>query len=659
MCDRCIFSKDEIADLDRCYNNFPYGFCIFKVINDGTDVDAVFAYVNDNLSKMLLKSREELFNAHYKDVLTVVDEAWLWQFDGIIKNNTNVENTRFVPESGRYLNAAMYKYGDNLVGSVIKDVTKDSLNMLTNTKNAYKEIYYLNFLDKNYFMIYPDYLRKDEQGNYRDSIEEHISSGSIYGEDADMARAFLDPDNVVKALRENEIYERRYRKVFDGNVEWCLNTFVADERIKGEPVSAILMIKNIDDVFKRELEQQALVEEALAQAESASKTKSIFLSNMSHDIRTPINAIIGFTAMAKKKCDNPDRIAEYMDKIAESGKHLLSIINDILDVSKIENGKFSFNEQRCSFKEIVESFKTIVMPLIIKHNHNFDVSLENVHDTIYVDSIRFKQVLLNLVDNAIKYTPDGGNIKLAIRETGYDAEGYGFFDIRISDNGIGISKEDMEHLFDPFFRSINDRNDNTEGTGLGLTICKNIVELRGGTLECKSELGKGTEFKILVSLRYKEKSPENPITMPVPVCMGEEDTEDKKSLYDGRTILVVDDNLFNRELVREILEDEGLSVIEAHDGGEAVELIKAMEPEAVDAILMDVRMPVKNGYEASREIRALEDKKKAEIPIIALTANAFKEDKKEAIRNGMNGHITKPIDINTITGLIAEIAGWK
>jgi len=656
MKDAFIFTEEDIKELDRFYNNIPYGFCIIKVTSDESSVDARFAYVNDNLANMLSSRREDVINTSYKEVFSVVDEDWLWQFVSIEQKDFKLEKTRFVPEVGRYLNASMYKYDTGLVGSMIKDVSEERIKMLSNTKNAYREIYFINLRENSYFMIYPDYASSKDMGDYRKAIEEHIKSGRIYGEDEANVRKFLDPDNVIEGLANRDIIEYRYRRRYNDNVEWCLNSFVIDERYKGVPATAILMIRSIDEVLKREMEQQALVEEALAQAESANKTKSQFLSNMSHDIRTPMNAIIGFTSMARRNSEDIGKVEDYLDKIESSSKHLLSIINDILDVSKIENGKMRFSEHRCSLKEVVESYKAMVIPQIIEHNHDFKVTFDIIHDRVYLDSIKLKQVLVNLTSNSIKYTPDGGAISLRIKEHVGDVDKFGQYEICIADNGIGISEADIEHLFEPFFRSVNERNENTEGTGLGLTICKSIVELAGGTLECKSKLGKGTEFTISVPMRIDEDGYENAKKCAKNSC---ELMDKSKCLVIGKTALIVDDNTYNRELLKEILEDEQMKVVEARNGSEAVEIIRNMNKGDIDVVLMDVRMPVMNGYEASKTIRALEDEEKSNIPIIAMTANAFAEDKKEAIRNGMNGHIAKPIDIDTIAGLIAVNAGWK
>lgn len=546
-------------------------------------------------------------------------------------------------------------------------------------------------------------------------------------------------------------------------------------------LNIVLGIRCVDEEIRTEMENKRLLEGALAQANRANKSKSVFLSNMSHDIRTPMNAIVGFTTLAMSRLDRPELIKDYLEKIMISGKHLLSLINDVLDMSRIENGKMHLEENPCTLPEVLHGVCNMIRPDIQKKQMDLKMDIANVrHENIVCDKLHLNQVLLNLLSNAIKYTPIGGTVALKTTETLSQNEGSAFYEFVISDNGIGMSEEFVHHIFEPFERERNTTASGIQGTGLGMAITKNIVDMMGGEIDVESEPDKGTtvtikfEFKVLAQstehkeltdfrgqralvvdddfntcdcvtgmlnelgmraewtlsgkeavLRSKQAIERNDgygvyivdCFLPdlngielarrirretggnVPViiitaydwtefeeeareagisafcskplfmselksCLenvaggGAKKEEEIKTLLSGR-ILLVEDNELNREIGVTLLSDAGFDVDVAENGQIAVDMVEHSEPGYYNVILMDVQMPVMNGYEATKAIRRLENEQLRSIPILALTANAFEENKIEAISSGMNGHLAKPINVEELLVALKEIIEQK
>ena len=521
--------------------------------------------------------------------------------------------------------------------------------------------------------------------------------------------------------------------------------------------------------------------DAVAAAETANRAKSTFLSNMSHDIRTPMNAIIGFTTLAVSNIDDKERVKDYLAKTLASSKHLLSLINDVLDMSRIESGKLHLEEVEVNLSDVLHDLKTIVSGQIYaKQLELYMDAIDVTDEDVYCDKTRLNQVLLNLLSNAIKFTPAGGTVSVRIRQFAGKVRGCGQYEFRIKDNGIGMSPEFAQKIFEPFERERTSTVSRIQGTGLGMAITKNIVDMMGGTIEVQTEQGKGTEFIIRVPLRPQaEHRPVEKITeleglkalvvdddfntcdsvtkMLVKVGMraewtlsgkeavlrarqsiemsdayhayiidwrlpdmnGIEVTRQIRSLNDdtpiiiltaydwsdieveakaagvtafcskpmfmsdlretlmnaigqtqtdaaqellpkkdtnfkGRHILLVEDNELNREIAMEFLTEAGFVVDSAEDGAIAVQKMEQAAPGQYDLILMDIQMPNMDGYEATRRIRALPDAKKAGIPIFAMTANAFEEDRQNALKAGMNGHIAKPLDVPRLLSILAD-----
>ena len=438
---------------------------------------------------------------------------------------------------------------------------------------------------------------------------------------------------------------------------YTLSDFIEDHAVAFASGMLLLLIGVVLFFLNREKQQMKLaekearqkqqLEEALSAAEEAGRARTVFLRNMSHDIRTPMNAIIGFTNLAAKAGQDQKKVQEYLLKILVSGNYLLAIVNDVLEISRIESGKTHLNEAPCSISEVVDETAVIIREQVLEKKQNFMIDITQVkHDGVICDKLRIREILVNLLGNAVKYTPDGGKISLQVQEKEDPVDGYACYETRVADTGCGMSPEFLTKVFEPFAREQNSTVSGIQGTGLGLSITRHFVDLMGGTIDIRSEEGKGTEVIILLKHRLAE------------VAKPKEQTaaglEQKPESFAGMRILLAEDNELNQEIASAILEDAGFVTEQAENGKEAVERVSAAEAGYYDAVLMDLQMPVMDGYEAARQIRALADPAKANIPIIAVSANAFEEDRKASIAAGMNAHIAKPIDVKLLMEILTK-----
>ncbi len=545
-------------------------------------------------------------------------------------------------------------------------------------------------------------------------------------------------------------------------------------------IIVLVVTKDITQQVEKQEEQTQILRDALMQAQHASKAKTAFLSNMSHDIRTPMNAIIGFSNIAISHIDNKEQVKDCLQKVLSSSNHLLSLINDILDMSRIESGKVQINNQECNISELMHSLVNIIQPQVkAKRLDLFIDTFDIANEEIIVDSLKLNQVLVNLMSNAIKYTPAGGTISLHLMQKTSLRQGFGDYIFTVKDNGIGMTQEFVNHIFEPFERESSTTKTGIQGTGLGMAITKNIIDMMGGTIAVQSELGKGTEFIVQLNLKiqdsdtridqikelsdmrvlvvdddfnicgsvskmlkklgmrpdwttsgreavYHAKSAREEgdpyltyiIDWQMPEMSGmetvrrirkavgndvpiinltaydwtdiEEDAKaagvtvfcakplflsDLKSAlltanhlieekeesmpwtaadFSGKRLLLVEDIDLNREIAEEILSEIGFVIESAPDGTDAVEMMEKSQPYYYNAILMDVQMPVMNGYEATRTIRSLSRQDAKEIPIIAMTANAMEEDKTQALKSGMDAHISKPFQIDDLIAVLNQ-----
>lgn len=459
---------------------------------------------------------------------------------------------------------------------------------------------------------------------------------------------------VQKFLQNADQREQEF-KIESG--EWLRAKFTTIERNdQHEVVSFVLsfMLLSDDQVEKLELDakiaeqndllekQQVMLQKALSMAQSSDRAKTTFLSNMSHDIRTPMNAIVGFTGLAMAHIDEKELVLDYLRKLGQSSNHLLSLINDVLDMSRIESGKMVLSEKDEDLIEIINALKDIVQADIDAKNLTFEVEMNICEAGIVCDKLRLNQVLLNVLSNSIKYTQAGGSIHVQVTEKESMKRDSALYEFRIRDNGMGMSAEFLKTIYEPFTRASTSTVSGIQGTGLGMSITKNIVEMMGGRIEIFSEENAGTEVVLELDFKLHDSA-----RMRAQMSDGNFD-------FAGKKILLVEDNEMNRQIACDILEDNGFEVFTAENGQEAVKLIELSVPGQYDLVLMDVQMPVMDGYAATRAIRVLPAGYQSRIPIVAMTANAFEEDRKAALDAGMDEHISKPIDVDKMKYILSR-----
>lgn len=395
----------------------------------------------------------------------------------------------------------------------------------------------------------------------------------------------------------------------------------------------------------KDREQQMLLRKSAAAAEAANKAKSAFLFNMSHDIRTPMNAIIGYAELSRNHLHEPDKLSEYLSNIRTCGQKMLSIINNILEIARIENNQIVLEESICNIEESFDSCIVMFNTAVQEKHQTITVHKQVANPYVYIDSSHLSEIVLNVISNAIKYTGQNGKIDCCLTQKPHEDADWCYMEISIADNGIGMSEEFQAHIFESFSRERSSTISGIEGTGLGMGIVKNLVDLMHGTIEIQSSPGKGSTFTICIPCRTARK----------------EEAEPRKSSSDrpqktlaGKRILLAEDNDLNAEIAIELLTEEGLLVDRVSNGVACVEKLEKAAPDFYDLILMDIQMPVMNGYDATRKIRQLEDPFRSSIPIIAMTANAFAEDRQKALFVGMNDHVAKPVDMNVLIPVLEK-----
>ena len=402
---------------------------------------------------------------------------------------------------------------------------------------------------------------------------------------------------------------------------------------------------DVTDIIRAEKNSRSVLQNALDLAQEANRAKTDFLSAMSHDIRTPMNAIIGMTDLALDDLDNRQHLSEYLDIIKSSSSHLLTLINDILDMSRIEKGKLKLARTSFNLSVEIDRFCSRYQLLMDKNSLNFLHNAELLHCNCIGDTAQLQRIWDNLVSNACKFTPPGGTVTFSACELPSDNERLGWYKFTISDTGIGIDSESLQHLFDPFFRSSDVISKHIEGSGLGLAIVKNIVDYKGGTISVTSRQGEGTTFTVTLPLHF-DTAAEHPVEKPTHT-FGSADFD-----FSGKSLLLAEDHPINQKVAELILEKTGAAVTIVENGLQCTELFTGSAKGSFDAILMDIQMPVMNGYEAARAIRALPNKEVASVPILAVTADAFDEDRQRALEAGMNGHLPKPIEVDKLFGVL-------
>jgi signal transduction histidine kinase/CheY-like chemotaxis protein len=657
---------------------------------------------------------------------------------------------------------------------------------MRSTLLSYKEVCYIDLVKNRYQIIYPE-NRSGETGGFDEGMKNLLDRGTLTGDDMDELKSFLNAAYITGELKNKDYIEIRCRfRVGNEDYETSTLSVTVVERVHGKPISATFTIRSIEKIIKQEVEQRELLELVAKQAEAANHAKSDFLSNMSHDIRTPMNAIMGMTAIAAMHIDDKERVLDALNKITVAGRHLLGLINSVLDMSKIESGKISLSEEEFNLSDSIENLITLFHSQMKSKKLELKVNIATItHENVVGDSQRLSQIFINIMGNAIKFTPEGGTVSLGIKEKPSTTIGWGCYEFVFEDNGIGMEKEFIDKIFEPFARAADSRISGIEGTGLGMPIAVNIARMMGGDIKVESETGKGSRFTVTVFLKINNSTPEDLqklADLPVLVVDDEEDAcisaceilnsldmraeyvlngddavvkvsdahrqendfsvviidwkmpgkdgiettkEIRKEVgeevpiiilsaydwrdiereavlagvnafiekplfksrlthvlktvlageasdngthnaevinnlhkdkYKGLKVLLVDDNELNIEVGAEILGMTGLDVEMAHNGREAVDMVTEKPENYYHMVFMDIQMPVMNGYDAARAIRACGRDDLKTLPIIAMTADAFADDVKRAKEAGMDSHISKPIDIEKLEKIIDEFS---
>ena len=620
-------------------------------------------YESDNTAQ----TYTELMQNRYLDMIikpSSDNELGLFTREGLIEHYQNGHNSareivyarRKNVKNGYYLMEASLiqkpSTGDIIAFITERDYNRDVVNEAIWNKALREEYEVIGYIAGEQLGVLLN--RSDNEAirkhiPYGEPVEyENVIKDLIEELDLNMERQAvydaLDLSNVEKELSHKDVYTFDYSfNIDDGKVYQSVTFYAVDK----EAGFYMIMVSDTTNIRREQEEQNRILEEALEASKASNVAKSVFLSNMSHDIRTPMNAIIGFTNLAKQDEDVPDKTREYLDKILTSGNHLLSLINDVLEMSRIESGKIELNNSPCNLADIMEQLQAMVLNQSDAKNQRLVFDISKVTDTsVICDELRLKQILLNLTSNAVKYTPENGLIEIRAIQTGASEEGKASYEFHVKDNGIGMTSEFAAHVFEAFEREKTTTISGIQGTGLGMAITKNIIELMEGSIDVITAPGKGTEFVVRLELEISDSYNDS----------SQDATSEVADVdFTGKRLLLVDDMDINREIAKAMLEANGFIIDEATNGQEALDMVADSEPDYYYAVLMDIQMPVMDGYEATKAIRKLENSKLANIPIIAMTANAFDEDRQNAIAYGMNAHVAKPIDVDQLLGTLSSL----
>ena len=532
--------------------------------------------------------------------------------------------------------------------------------LATAAKAAYQMLIAVNLTQNTYHMV--EYQRfpvkaPDPEGRFDELIEFEMEA--VHPDYREEFRSKFTRKALTEAFQRGEcILSMDVPHIGeDGIYHWNSTQVVKVESPYTHDLIEITLSRNIDEerrvqqeTLEKERQAKLLLEDALKKAEKANKAKSDFLSRMSHDIRTPMNAIIGMTELAQLHIGDEEKQRDYLNKIASSGAHLLGLINEILDVSKIESGVMELSESPLNLRALAGEAAEMVRISMENSQQEFQVDIDESFDPwVMGDARRIRQVLVNILENASKYTGQRGKITFSVCEFKKEEQRTGTYRFIIEDTGIGMKPEYMEHIFEPFSRADDSRTSKVPGTGLGMTIVKNLISMMDGDIRVESEYGKGSRFTVTLCLDKCGNTGEAiqpAVSGPEAVCR-------------GLRVLLVEDNELNRQIASEMLKLLGVRVEMAENGREAVEAVCSHPALYYDAVFMDVQMPVMNGYEATREIRGSGMERIGELPIIAMTADAFAEDVKKASMSGMNGHLAKPVSIELLRGALSGCLDCK
>ena len=514
--------------------------------------------------------------------------------------------------------------------------TKVYRNAMDSTARACRAIYYINLKENTCDTVYPDCEEEPRRETFDDMVSESFESGVIMQEHIELVKEFLAIDNIRKQLSDRDHMELQFqrKKMGEEGYEWCSIAITVAEMEEGEPSAITIAIRSIDDMIRREEEQKEMLEQAVERAEAANHAKSDFLSRMSHDIRTPMNAILGMTSVATMHIEEKDRVLDALEKIMVSGKHLLGLINEVLDMSRIESGKVSLTEGAFNISDTIESLLTVFRSQMEFKGLALNAGIAKLeHENVVGDEQHLQQIFMNIMGNAVKFTPSGGKISIHIVEKPSSIEGCGCYEFIFEDTGIGMEPEYIQKIFEPFSRAADSRTGKIEGTGLGMSIAVNIARMMRGDIKVESELGKGSRFTVIVYLKLDDM------------------TAADLAAYNGMPVLVVDDEETACESSCEMLRSLGMEAEYVTSGEAALARISAEDRRRIEVIILDWKMPGMDGLETAKDIRKTVGD---DILIIIQSAYDWADIEAEALDAGVDAFIGKPLFKSRLVRVLKE-----
>ena len=668
-------SEQALQVIEQIGEDMPGGFFIYKATGNEE-----LLYANKAVFKIFgcetLEEFKQLTGYTFKGMLYPDDYEKVSGsiVDQIEKSQGNLDyveyrivrkdgKIRWLDDYGHYVNSDVY---GGLFYVFISDITEKRVQMeadkavytavIDALSRAYNAVWLINDIATGSFSLFRGdtsegsvHARPTKEAlellTYEDAKANYINN-FVAPSDRERLRKELTLENIIANTTSKKVFGVVFKRVV-GDKECYYRIEFAQVQLPNGKTGIVAGFKDVDEDVRKEQEIQQVLRDAIDTANATSKAKSDFLSSMSHDIRTPMNGIIGMTAIATAHLDDRERVEDCLKKISEASSHLLSLINEVLDMNKIESGKVELNEENFNLSELVDTLLAMTKAQLESHHHTLKLDVADVvHENVIGDSHRIQQVFVNLMSNAIKYTPDGGTISLTVAERPTNAHGVACYEFVFEDNGIGMTEDFQKHLFEPFTRANDKKTAAIQGTGLGMTITQSLVRMMGGDIQVKSKPGEGSRFAVTIYLKFldvqnAEAHKEDPL----------KNLEDLK--FEGKRILLVEDHPVNAEIAKNVLQMTGLEIEWVMDGEAAVERMAGSNEGEFDLVFMDIQMPNMDGYQATAAIRAMTTYARR-IPIVAMTANAFADDIRKAKEVGMNDHISKPIDFKELAKILQK-----
>lgn len=638
-------------------SNQPFGIVHARTDEDHVPIDFTYAYLNPAMAAMTGDEVGDLVGKGIFELWPAEDDTWFANFAAVATEGVPCEFEAVSPLLSEFLHVSIFPIGEGCCGFFVQDVTQWVSQAHTSLLTAQAGIFFYDLTTRLVMMTKPACELTNLEREYI-SFEAFMEHLFLKGDQDDFRRRLTSfrEGAVNSLLFVGELDDGRWLRVSLGHMG-------TTDRFAFGLIEDITRLHEVEEKSVNRMnllqQQKKALQTALDLAEQGSKVKDTFLANVSHDFRTPMNAISGFAAIALGSLDDAECVKDCLQKIQLSSGHLLDLVNEILDVSRIQSGKLAITCRPLSIGALVQDIASLFSSQASERGLEFIVDMTGIrHDRVIADRMRISQILVNVLGNAFKFTPDSGRITLTVAERERAAKGIGAFTFTVEDTGCGMSEELMDRIFEPFERSSSPFVSQIEGTGLGMTITKSLVELMGGTIEVESELGSGSAFSLSIPLELDlEDAHEGDAAMGAsdglssrPDLPNALETCD----FSGRRVLVADDDELSREVLSRTLERYGFAVDGVRDGDEAVQAMATVQPGHYDVVMLDMRMPRMNGDEAARAIRSMDRHDAQDLPIFAVTADAFDDALRRAQEAGMTGRITKPLDLQELLGALQE-----